>query len=81
WEQTYFDKIAFINLPAMCDIYIYTLGGDHVVTLEHRGWGGDEGTEFWDLISRNDQEVVSGLYFYRIETEDDYVIGKFAIIK
>lgn len=81
WEQTYFDKIAFINLPAMCDIYIYTLGGDHVITLEHRGWGGDEGTEFWDLISRNDQEVVSGLYFYRIETEDDYVIGKFAIIK
>ena len=81
WEQTYFDKIAFINLPVMCDIYIYTLGGDHVVTLEHRGWGGDEGTEYWDLVSRNEQEVVSGLYFYRIETEDDYVVGKFAIIK
>ncbi len=81
WEQTYFDKIAFINLPAMCDIYIYTLGGDHVITLEHRGWTGDEGTEYWDLISRNDQEIVSGLYFYRIETEDDSLIGKFAVIK
>ncbi|HOF66516.1 MAG TPA: hypothetical protein PLX54_04050 [Candidatus Fermentibacter daniensis] len=81
WEQTYFDKIAFVNLPTMCDIYIYTLAGDHVITLEHRGWGGNEGTEFWDLVSRNQQEVVSGLYFYRIETEDDYLIGKFAIIK
>ncbi len=81
WEQTYFDQIAFINLPAMCDIYIYTLGGDHVITLEHRGWGGDEGTEYWDLISRNDQEIVSGLYIYRVETSDDSVLGKFAIIK
>ena len=81
WEQTYFDKIAFINLPPMCDIYIYTLGGDHVITLEHRGWAGDEGTEYWDLVSRNDQEVASGIYVYRVETEDDYVIGKFAIIK
>jgi hypothetical protein len=81
WEQTYFDKIAFINLPVMCDIYIYTLGGDHVITLEHRGWAGDEGTEYWDLSSRNDQEIVSGLYLYRIETENDFLIGKFAVIK
>ncbi|MBN1433264.1 fibronectin type III domain-containing protein [Candidatus Fermentibacterales bacterium] len=81
WEQTYFDKIAFTGLPAMCDIYIYTLGGDHVATLEHRSYGGDSGTEFWDLVSRNDQEVMSGLYVFRIETEDDHYIGKFAIIK
>ncbi|MCD4777246.1 MAG: hypothetical protein K8S15_14505 [Candidatus Aegiribacteria sp.] len=81
WEQTYLDKIAFINLPAMCNIHIYTLAGDHVITLEHRSWSGNEGTEFWDLVSRNDQEVTSGLYIYRVETEDDYVIGKFAIIK
>ena len=81
WEQTYFDKIAFVNLPAMCNIHIYTLAGDHIITLEHRSWSGLEGTEFWDLISRNDQEVTSGLYVYRVETEDDFVIGKFAIIK
>lgn len=81
WEQTYFDKIAFINLPAMCNIHIYTLAGDHVDTIEHRGWAGDEGTEYWDLVSRNDQEIVSGLYIYRIETETEFVIGKFAVIK
>jgi hypothetical protein len=81
WEQTYFDQIAFINLPAMCNIYVYTLGGDLVTTIEHRGWVGDEGTEYWDLISRNEQEIASGLYFYRVETEEDFVIGKFAVIK
>ncbi len=81
WEQTYLDKIAFTNLPAMCNIHIYTLAGDHVITLEHRSLSGDEGTTFWDLVSRNDQEVTSGLYIYRVETENDYAIGKFAIIK
>jgi hypothetical protein len=81
WEQTYLDQIAFVNLPAMCNIHIYTLAGDHVITLEHRSWSGQEGTEFWDLISRNDQEVTSGLYIYRVETESGYVIGKFAIIR
>ncbi|NOQ21076.1 MAG: hypothetical protein GQ565_00295 [Candidatus Aegiribacteria sp.] len=81
WEQTYLDKIAFINLPAMCNIHIYTLAGDHVITLEHHSFSGQEGTEFWDLISRNDQEVTSGLYIYRVETENDYIIGKFAVIR
>ena len=81
WEQTYFNKIAFINLPSMCDIHIFTLAGDHVITLEHRDYTGENGTEYWDLVSRNDQDVVTGLYVYRVETEDDFVIDKFAIIK
>jgi len=81
WEQTYFDKIAFINLPAMCDIDIYTLAGDLVVTLEHRSESGAVGTEYWDLLSRNEQEITSGLYVYRVATADDFVIGKFAIIR
>ena len=81
WEATYFNKLAFINLPSMCDIHIYTLSGDHVVTLEHRDYTGDIGTEYWDLVSRNDQDVVTGLYVYRIETADDFMIDKFAIIK
>jgi len=81
WEQQYFDKIAFANLPAVCNIHIYTLAGDHVITLEHYDLTGQNGMEFWDMISRNDQEVTSGLYVYRVETENGYTIGKFAIIK
>ncbi len=81
WETTYFNKIAFINLPAMCDIHIFTLAGDHVITLEHRDYSGEVGTEYWDLVSRNDQDIVTGLYVYRVETADDFVIDKFAIVK
>jgi hypothetical protein len=81
WEQTYFNKIAFMNLPSMCDIHIFTLSGDHVVSLEHRDYTGENGTEYWDLISRNNQDIVTGLYVYRVETADDFVIDKFAIIK
>ncbi len=81
WEAIYFNKIAFINLPAMCNIHIYTLDGDHVVTLEHRDYSGENGTEYWDLVSKNEQDAVTGLYVYRVETEDDFVVGKFAIIK
>jgi hypothetical protein len=81
WEPTYFNKIAFINLPAMCDIQVFTLAGDHVITLEHRDYTGENGTEYWDLVSRNDQDIVTGLYVYRVETADDFVIDKFAIIK
>ncbi len=81
WEAIYFNKIAFINLPSMCNIHIYTLDGDHVITLEHRDYSGENGTEYWDLVSRNEQDAVTGLYVYRVETEDDFVIGKFAIIK
>ncbi len=81
WETTYFNKIAFVNLPSMCDIHVFTLSGDHVITIEHRDYSGEIGTEYWDLVSRNDQDVVTGLYIYRVETADDFVIDKFAIIK
>ncbi len=81
WETTYFNKIAFVNLPSMCDIHIFTLAGDHVISLEHRDYTGEVGTEYWDLVSRNDQDIVTGLYVYRVETADDFVIDKFAIIK
>jgi hypothetical protein len=37
----------------------------------------------WDLISRNTQAVVSGIYLYSVENKDtgDTQIGKFVIIK
>jgi hypothetical protein len=36
----------------------------------------------WDLISRNTQAVVSGIYIFAIESENGYKqLGKLAIIK
>jgi hypothetical protein len=82
WERQYHDKIMFINLPPVCKISIFTLTGDLVREIQH-----DEHSEFagtdseeWDLISRNEQSVASGLYIYVVETENDKKIGKFVIL-
>ena len=42
------------------------------------------GTVKWDLVSRNGQDVASGVYMYSVETDDsnfDRFIGKFVVIR
>ena len=61
--------------------YIFTMTGDLVETIYH-----DNGTdaELWDLISRNNQKAVSGLYVYVVETEQpkyEKFVGKFVIVR
>jgi len=79
WERRYEDKIQFMNLPGSCRIRIYTLAGDFVKELIHKDGTGDE---YWNLLSRNNQSIVSGVYIYKIETDDgSYKIGKFVILR
>jgi hypothetical protein len=91
WEDpdgsgnTQFDRrIMFAGLPANYIIRIFTLDGDLVKQISQ----GDSyyevspGVAFWDLISRNTQAVVSGIYIYTIEGANGYhELGKIAIIK
>jgi len=81
WELPHQDRIAFTHLPAVCDVCIYDLGGNLVVTLRHRSLGGDDGEEYWDLRNESDQPICSGLYVYCVRTSDDHLIGKFAVIR
>ncbi|MCJ7497653.1 MAG: hypothetical protein MUO78_05915, partial [candidate division Zixibacteria bacterium] len=64
-------------------IRIYTLDGDLVREIEHEKAEGDPaaGYDYWDLINRNTQAVVSGIYLYSIESKSGNQIGKFVIIK
>ena len=78
FEVRYEDKIMFTNLPPAAVISIYTLDGDLVKTIIHES-GTD--SEKWNLTSRNDQFVVSGLYYYVVQTESDKKIGKFVIMR
>jgi hypothetical protein len=82
--QTQFDRrIHFINLPAKCTIRIFTLDGDLVRTIEHEKDESDPTSshETWDLISRNTQAVVSGIYLFSVESDQGSQVGKFVIIK
>ena len=74
-------RIQFINLSAHCTIRVYTLTGDLVKTIEHndslKGW------EDWNLISRVNQAISSGIYIFSVEDQNtgDIQLGKFVVIK
>ncbi|MBU1949761.1 MAG: hypothetical protein KJ927_13695 [Candidatus Eisenbacteria bacterium] len=82
-------KIAFAHLPRKkCEIHIYTLAGDLVQTLEHDpaldaalGRESNSGTVFWNLITSNGQDVVSGVYLFAANCGSDTKVGRFVIIR
>jgi hypothetical protein len=73
--------VQFIHLPAECTIRIYTIRGELVRTLDHRGVGSD-GTEWWDLQTGTGQDISYGVYLFHVEAPGiGEKVGKFAIIK
>ncbi|RPH96616.1 hypothetical protein EHM69_00835 [candidate division KSB1 bacterium] len=76
-------KIYFMGLPPSsswneCYIRVFSLAGDHLITIDHHN-----GTEYdqWDLITKNKQEIVSGIYYYTVEYGSKQFIDKFVVIK
>ncbi len=73
--------VDFFGLPrARSTIRIYTLAGDLVRQLDHDGTQGD-GQAAWDLISRNGQDIESGVYLFTVEWPGGHQVGKFVIIR
>ncbi len=78
-EAKYESKINFINLPPDCRIMVYSLAGDLIDVILH-----NDGTtnKSWDMVSRNKQEIATGLYVYVIETQDGRrQVGKFVVLR
>ncbi len=76
-------RIHFANLPPKCIIKILSLDGDLVREIHHDKDPNDPTAshEEWGLISRNGLAVVSGLYYWVVESDDGTVqMGKLAII-
>ncbi len=77
-------RIHFINLPEECTIKIWTTDGDLVREIEHYPGGQFSETNskaYWDLITRNTQAIVTGIYIYSIESERGTELGKIVVIK
>ncbi len=75
--------LNFINLPPECTILIYSLDGDLLKQIQHNepARGATAMHESWDLITRNLQIAVSGIYYFVIETPDGSTqLGKFVLI-
>ena len=77
-------RIHFANLPAQCTIRIFSLDGDLIRELSHDVDPGDPlaSHDTWDMITRNTQSVVSGIYYWTVEAPgEETQIGKLVIIK
>lgn len=77
-------KVEFRNLPRTGGVIrVYTLAGDLVQELSFDARQG-VGTVKWDLVSRNGQDITSGVYLYAIEFDEpglNRVINKFTVIR
>jgi hypothetical protein len=82
-----YQKIQFINLPTECTIKIYTIAGDLVNTIQHNDpykSGFDShtrGTAYWNLMTKNNQKIATGIYIYHINSPFGETIGRFAVIR
>ncbi|MCX7983811.1 MAG: T9SS C-terminal target domain-containing protein [Bacteroidetes bacterium] len=74
-----YDKIGFFGLSPKCDIRIFSYSGQLIATIHHRS---DTYSTEWFQISRSEQRIASGVYFYVVEdlVTGDRVHGKFVII-
>lgn len=75
--------IHFVNVPATCTIRIHTLDGDLVRELHHDVDPSDPKAHHasWDMISRNVQMIVPGLYYWSVEDENGWTqIGTLVVI-
>ncbi len=77
-------SVVFNNLPASGNtITVYTASGDLVATIDHDGRR-EGGLASWNLMSRNGQEVVSGVYLYAVVSDDALFApfrGRFVVIR
>jgi hypothetical protein len=85
-ERSQYDaKVYFTKLPQVCTIRIYTVNGDLVRTIEHNeatNTSNDRvGMDIWDLLSSNNQRVVSQVFIAQISTPSGAEsVVKFSII-
>ena len=72
-------RIGFYNLPKRCTIRIYSFAGQLVTSIEHES---ELYSTAWLQVTRNEQVIASGLYFFVVETADGKTsTGKFVVVR
>ena len=72
----------FIHLPAKCTIRIFNIRGQLVRELEHNNPNISDGTEVWDMLSKDLLDISYGVYIYYVDAGNlGNITGKFAVIK
>jgi hypothetical protein len=74
-------RIHFLNLPRRCTIKIFTISGDFVREFSHPGRFSQADSKLvWDVRSKNNELVASGIYLFVVESELGSQVGKIVII-
>ncbi|MFH0991218.1 MAG: hypothetical protein V1799_14515 [bacterium] len=72
-------RLGIYGLPAKCTINFYSFAGQRLWTIEHDQ---QSNSHNFELITRNVQEIASGLYFFVVQTpEGEKFMGKFIVVK
>ena len=75
-------QINFYNLPPIVTIRIYTENGDLAKTIEHSSPIDQDGSEFWDMLTDNQQVISSGVYIASFQTPDgEKSFQKFIVVR
>jgi hypothetical protein len=77
-------QVHFNNLPHKCTIRMFTLDGDLIREIDHDKPPDDPTShhDTFSLINRNGMLIVTGLYYWTVESPDGKVqIGKLAVIQ
>jgi hypothetical protein len=73
--------LQFVNLPPQAVVRVYSLSGVLLAVLEHDD-PTSGGTLTWDLRSRNNQFLASGVYFFHAEAANGKSkVGKFTVVQ
>ncbi len=75
-------RIRFVNLPRRSMVRVYSLSGD-LVWSRYFEDPTDPSREppCWNLVSRNDQEIVGGIYLMHVESPEGEQVNKFVIVR
>lgn len=71
--------IVWTNLPANCNLKIYTSSGELVKTINHNN--PNVGEEVWDQLTDARQRTAPGIYFWTVESSVGNAQGTLLIIK
>ncbi len=85
-KEAFFDvglehKIMFYNLPQQCTITILDVAGQVIDQIHYTAPTPTNGTFFWDMFSKDGQEVANGLYIYVVQYNGGQQSGYFAILR
>lgn len=74
-------QVRFIHLPRECTIRIFAVDGTLVRRIEHNSAMTD-GSEPWDLLTKDNMEVAYGMYIYHVDAPGlGEQVGRMIIIK